>query len=256
VVDAEYFFYEPTDNTYQRGREDNGLLTGRPYPLLSNFQPGPLVGGYIEELASGLPKKTAFLLGKRVTNFGDVFWIDEKHQFMLRQVGADAGRTRFLVEVTKVDYNPRLNPSVFDFTPPAGATAKAIPTPGTLAIPPPGPNATRTAGLDFWDPSYVPPSYRDSGSSSVIGSNLSYSEVRYRHVSGTGEFTIRQEQRSGSATRTPAEATAVAIAGRIVTPSPGGNERVVTFTLRDRVITVSSATLPLEELQRVAESIP
>ena len=260
VVGADFWFYEPETNTYSQGRESY-LAMQRPFPLLSNYQPGPVSPGVFDErLQDGLVKKKEELLGIEVINYEDALWIDEEHQFLLKQVGADAGGSRFVVEVTKVDYNPRLEASIFEFKPPSGATNRDLmrePTP--RPFPTPGPDATVTvfSSSDFPRPAYLPPGFSQRGSSSGSDSRtgLRYQELRFSNLNSSETISVRQERWSGPPPALPAgiPVTVGAVDGVRWT---SGGETALTFTRGDTVVTVRSATVPFEELLRVAGSLP
>jgi outer membrane lipoprotein-sorting protein len=258
VTEEGFWFYEPETNSYSHEPLAEAELSGSPFPLLSNFQPGPLAPGLFDHRhAEGVPMKSETMLGVRVTNYADVLWVDEAHAFAFKQVGADAGGSRFVVQLTEVEYNPRLNPSVFEFQPPSGAKAAvSTPAPERAPFPTPGPNATRVSFDDFPRPAYLPPGgYSGGGSSfgSDSRSGLTYTESTYVAFGGGGRLTIRQERYT---TPMPLPAgTPVAVGSTTGVRSDRGGETVVSFLRGDTIITIRSASLPLEELIRVGESM-
>ena len=242
IVGDEFLAYEPSGNTYVRSGNDLPDNFEGPFPVLglTNFQPGPLlpeVADYIRDEFPFVGREE--LLGITVANYGNAWWIDEKHSFALKQASADASGSTFVVEVTKVEYNLELDLHVFEFEPPQGSREVPASSGGTFS--------TAEAPPGFLFPTFLPEGYEGSTGFQALGNSLY--ELTY-----DSDLTITQEFRAGGPIAAP-EGTPVSVRGTQGFQSRDGSGKVLSWVEGELKITISSSRLPFEEIHRVAEGM-
>ena len=259
VTEDSLWFYEPETNVYAHETISVADLTGWPFPLLSNFQPGPLT----QPLAAKIGKEIVStgrerLLDVDVGVYGEPgfrLWIDEAHAFTLKQTGSTTAA--FEVLVTKVDYNLLLDAELFRFQPPPGARENTgAQGPGSSV----GSSTTfGTSDLNippgFLVPSYIPTGYvlRNAGSTESAG-RISQIQRTFGPRGSSAEVEMRQQFRVGGPLA-PLMGTPVTVGGSSGVRSTTGDTNMISWTKGDVTVTLSSSDLPFEELVRIAESM-
>jgi outer membrane lipoprotein-sorting protein len=190
--------------------------------------------------------------GQRTT-----YWIEPKNVFVLRQETTDSMGLTTSVRITELEFNPKLESSLFTFDPPANALEDEFKdsggnwSSGNLG----GPEFPRQEG--FLVPSYLPAGYVTKGS----GANSSMSRTRSYWItlgpSRDAPETLRVEQqfRAGGLAAPPLNSTTVDVAGRPGYRTTTGSEEVLVVGFGDVIVTLKSTTLPFEELHRIAASM-
>ncbi len=211
--------------------------------------PETLMGGPVDVVEIQSPG------GGRMT-----LWVDPVFSFVLRYEALDGGQS-VKVEATSFQYNPKLSQADLQFTPPAGARRVAVPTGGgsfsgglvvgkAQIVAPPG----------FLTPSYLPDGWTVSGGgTSGSGSQASEFTARLqpsdKSSPAAGFLSVVEEFRVGGLSSTLLSGTPVTVGSTSGFANRTGSEQRLIFAARDIVVTLISDTLPLDELQRIAESM-
>ncbi len=289
VVDGQTLHvYDADNNTYYDQQKPAGVLQARGNTTMAlGPLPNETLAAYFDAQQGGTWGVSGKdkVLGKdtevverdlRTVAQGTLtrYWIDPRYMFVLRYESTTPnGKTSW--QPTTVEYNPKIDPQLFVFKPPADArqsqpqTQAPSPSQGG-GNPQPGaaPSATYTLPQGFLKPSYVPDGYVPAAVSQSVTSgsagNSSKITVRYDGPSSGGStpyLSIEQTRGVAQAQAPPAGATQVEVNGAVAYESTSQGVRVVSWQAPatgagDGLgVALRSADLSFDELLKVARSM-
>jgi outer membrane lipoprotein-sorting protein len=196
-------------------------------------------------------------------------WLDAEYGFVLHYESAAApgrseGGQSVRAEITELRYNAKVDEERFVFEPPAGARR---------VDPPDVPGATRATGSlsaggrdvsvppGFLTPGYIPEGYVVSGSgTSVMANNIiTRVETRLKPAglrSGGGPFlSIQQQVRAGGMPASLRAGASTRVGAFDAYQSEVAGVRRLVWYRDELVLTLTSDSLSLDELRRIAESM-
>jgi outer membrane lipoprotein-sorting protein len=260
LIDGEeQWFYDPGTNTYTHGKNPDTVkaLNGKPYPLPANYQLGLL------SMAPGLtPVRTDTYLGRDVDIYEastpevkTTSWVDHEYGVTLRQqvTSTDPNLISFEAKVETIQYNPRFDDQTFAFVPPADAkegttgvqaTGTITPSRGALNVP---------QGL--LSPSYIPEGYKlDSSSQSATAGVTSFIERKLKNAAGD-TLTVQEQYRPGGLPDYLTGGTVIDVGqGKGYVTRGGGSIILITY-IKDVIVSVTAATIPINELRMMVKSM-
>jgi outer membrane lipoprotein-sorting protein len=262
VTEDESLLYNPQAGTVTIGPGSGGA--GRPVALDSNLAIGPLVSYFTTDKLT--PVGQDVILGREVDIFElspasqgqrtrdgttAVFWVDAERRFVMRQLlEPGAGSDAFDVEITTLEFDVRLPPSVFAFVPPDGT--RVIDNTGAGRGDPLGNIPDLGLAPPFLTPAYLPAGFFVGATNTAEQGGVVQAIEKQLRGPG-GSLTILQEYHRGGPAL-PLTGTPVAIDGARGYRSSSGNSNTLSFTRGEVTVTLRSF-LPFEELLRIARSM-
>lgn len=257
AASGDVAYYEPGTNThFTSKRAYDASVASEPFPLMSNYQVG-YTAQVLKIPPTTRPNRTEELLGRTLEVHGnetpasDGIWIDRALGFVVKLVQDEGLNTSFVAEITRLAYNVPIEDHTFDFVPPAGSREVAPSNSGSS-----GSSTTGTAPAGFFKPAYLPDGYRQRGSGSGSSGGVTSEYTISIKSDKTGdELEIRELFRAGGPLPQQLQGDMLPLPGGTGHVSKVGDRTTLVVLRGDVTIYLTSTSLSVEELGRVAESM-